>query len=1759
MASLARCIAKSGKNISRDDQADLMDRYEQARKDGYGEREAGVIAAGSLVDEAAAQVEAVVEAVREAGVDAGVTVDRGDAVQVQPLDTTGARRDRVQQVAERAWGKKLVRALVDRGVLTFASAEEVAAAVPELSAEQIRKEGIRGVYANGKAYVVTDVVPDSAVAGVVLHEVGVHFGLERMVGQKALKALLYDLGRLRNTDKAVGAAYAKAEKAGSSEAVMDEEALGYLTESAPNHSIVQRLIESIKRFLKSLGVPVNVLSTEAAAIRDMAVDALRAAGMRDADTGPLVMAGAIKFHRAFHGSPHDFDKFDSSKIGTGEGAQAYGHGLYFAGKKAVAEFYRKALSNDEASAVTNFAPATQGAWEHKKDSYGYETWTNGSLRIGHAPLTNVWYVNVNKHGPWAPNKPQQELWIASRQHDSLSAAKEFAESYAPARSGKLYEVELTPQEGDYLDWDKPLSEQSEKVRKALATVAVGGKLRLRDGMSLSGDAVLRIENDEDFGPRYFMESGNNKFRLTEADVANLIGEAGKEKLGSALYSEMTDRLGSQAAASKALHAAGIPGIRYKDATARGTEKESHNYVIFDDSLVEVKAKFSKGEQRDQTSNTGAFSPTNPDIRYSKTAPDPVLADMRAKANSIRQQAAALAKAVSVAESDITDVAKRNERISALTIEAGDSLAKALNIDSLAAELRTRTEEASILAKWATDPKATQEDRREALRDRDKVVADVAAIREDVAAAKQAAVQSERAAEKARKIGGPMDATAMAKYRQELLAAAEKAAVAWEKAAKLRDWMAGRIAAVRKAREDASGKKAAVAQEAELRGQQIQGGAITPISFDPNQKRWEGWRGQLRRLRGTAQDKFLSFLYAKEDIERVRGALNEAADVHRRENLMHGRVGDQVEQLKRKHVDPLLSAMRLAGVKPADLEQYLYARHAAERNARIAKLNPSMPDGGSGMTTEAASQVIAALETPAMKALAERVYKITKQTRQTLVDSGLITREQFNALEAMYQDYVPLRGKDGVEVGYQPTGGGVDVRGQPIKLATGRGAGNLAKNILAETIADAQRAIIQAEKARVGRTALRLVLENPNDAVWEVEPVETENRVSEASGTVYEAVRNISSDPGTVVVPFEGKRYRIKFRDPRMAAAMKNLGADEFAAVSKYLGWYNRMMSGLLTRYNPAFTAVNLLRDATLGVTGVAAEHGTKTAAQVAGAYVPALNAMWKQARDKSGTGRWDKHATEYAAAGGKTSFTLMDSVEDLNLRVGDEFKKFGQIIREGRPAMAVMKAVRDSRLIHLIENVNDAVENAMRLATYGTLREKGMSVEQAAERAKNLTVNFNRRGSHASILNAMYLFFNASVQGTHRTLRLMKHPSVLATLGGLSALQIAATLLAMSIEDDDGERLWDKVSEYDKMRNLVFVVPYKDDDGKLQGRIVKWPMPYGFNMFPYAAGRLAKLGVDMKDDRTETAGREAAGMVNDMGTGALNAFSPVDLERGWDAFVPNIIRDFTALKVNRDDLGRPITAEQPFTKYDVPRAAMGKAETPAAFKGLARVLNRAGGGDDYTPPNLPMFFDWSPEDLQYLTEKFTGGVGRELGRTEQLAEKLIGGVEPSLNDIPIIRSLVADVNMRQATAGRYYDTRENIERELDRMKDAYVSGGQSAAEQALDDAGPVLEGVEFATYKRDGERDDGTYYEEGDIKLSETGRPEVTAESGTVYRTYKDTEAALEDMRQESRRIFNDSTLSFAERRKKLDELQVRREKAQREFNRRFNQERRTH
>jgi hypothetical protein len=372
------------------------------------------------------------------------------------------------------------------------------------------------------------------------------------------------------------------------------------------------------------------------------------AGLTDAArqyASGLLVGSTAPGMRAFHGSPHSFDKFDLGKIGTGEGAQAYGHGLYFAENEGVARSYRDQLATPNLVVDGQNVGAT---WQKIQGGGGARTGKTSdalnemaargeitpqerdalSFAGGHSNVDDA--INSMKYnaklygGDSAAKIWNQRANILESWRDRLSVEP----------TGHMYEVNINADPEHFLHWDKPLSEQSPHVRDALTQlgVKVGGsateeKLRpFRQSLeaSLKGtplepfasnvaDDLVTGRNQWDMGK---VRSHMSPAGLSQMDEAlsglntmlgpqnpaqwsHMTGEHAYEVLHDMMpggegeaFQDALGKSGSRdVQISEALRNAGIPGIRYLDQGSRGAGEGSHNIVAFDPDTIEILRKY----------------------------------------------------------------------------------------------------------------------------------------------------------------------------------------------------------------------------------------------------------------------------------------------------------------------------------------------------------------------------------------------------------------------------------------------------------------------------------------------------------------------------------------------------------------------------------------------------------------------------------------------------------------------------------------------------------------------------------------------------------------------------------------------------------------------------------------------------------------------------------------------------------------------------------------------------------------------------------------------------------------------------------------------------------------------------------------------------------------------------------------------------------------------------------------------------------------
>lgn len=267
-------------------------------------------------------------------------------------------------------------------------------------------------------------------------------------------------------------------------------------------------------------------------------------------------------------------------------------------------------------------------------------------------------------------------------------------------------------------------------------------------------------------------------------------------------------------------------------------------------------------------------------------------------------------------------------------------------------------------------------------------------------------------------------------------------------------------------------------------------------------------------RTKAQDRVLPWRRHQEAIERETGTeLPLNLDFYVAEAIYHGRAGERLADLRDKIIEPLITHLRASGITIDELGNYLYARHAQERDDAMMQMNPEIAKKddddpfGSGMSRSEAEEIIAEVEERGLKdqgvEAAEMVDGLIKHSRRTLLRAGLISQKTYDDWGRQYANYVPLRGfeiqDDQAALDWPRSGRGFDIRGPESKMALGRRS--KADNPVVYSVLQAQQAILRAEKNRVLRTLLRLITTHPNDAMWEIYKGEPRRRFNSETGLV----------------------------------------------------------------------------------------------------------------------------------------------------------------------------------------------------------------------------------------------------------------------------------------------------------------------------------------------------------------------------------------------------------------------------------------------------------------------------------------------------------------------------------------------------------------------------------------------------------------------------------------------------------------------------------
>lgn len=837
------------------------------------------------------------------------------------------------------------------------------------------------------------------------------------------------------------------------------------------------------------------------------------------------------------------------------------------------------------------------------------------------------------------------------------------------------------------------------------------------------------------------------------------------------------------------------------------------------------------------------------------------------------------------------------------------------------------------------------------------------------------------------------------------------------------------------------------------------------SLTADQERKASWAApsasQWDDLTYKLQDKHIDTKRVLDSIRATGKAIGDDLDVYLQEELYHGRAAKRTEDFVAQELEPLVRYMSGAGLKMPELEEFLHARHAKEANAVIARRNPDLPDGGSGMTNAEADAVMAGYS-PTKRSLlgkaAEKVDAIIAQTRQTFVEYGLESQDTVDAWGQTFAHYVPLmREQEGDGMAGLGTGQGFSVKGKEVKGRTG--STKKVVDILANIAMQRERAIVRGEKNRVAAALVGLAKANPS-GFWKVDVVPTRQVLGkdgmvktehdplykQRDNVVVAKIPEVDAKTGKVVV----KEHAVLFdendaRALRMAQSLKNLDAAQLEGMLGATAKVTRYLAAINTQYNPIFGVTNLARDLqgaaiNLQSTELAGRHG-----EVLAQSLPALRGIYSEMRaqrkgETTGT-PWSQLWEEFQGVGGQTGYrdqfrTSADRGEAIEKALDPGSwadSGLGKLFTANGALKVPMEFARKKAqwLFQWLEDYNTAMENGVRLATYKAGLDAGLSKERAASIAKNLTTNFNRKGQVAQQVGALYAFFNASMQGTARigqaiftmepgkpkTMRLSPFGKKVVfggvTLGVMQALLLAAAGF------DEGEP-----QEFVRERNLIIPVGGK--------KYITIPMPLGLHVLPNLGRIPAEFAMGGFQNPSATAIKVMslfADAFNPMGSAGLS----------MQTLVPTVLDPLAALAENKDFSGRSI-AKESFNQA-TPGHALGRDSASALATWVAQAINFLSGGTQYVRGE----FSPTPDQIEYLVGQATGGVGRELLKLQSTAKGLMDGDEVPPHKVPLLGRFYGDSDTPSAKQATFYGHMDSVRRHAEQVKGLRLDGNASEA------------------------------------------------------------------------------------------------------------------
>ena len=702
------------------------------------------------------------------------------------------------------------------------------------------------------------------------------------------------------------------------------------------------------------------------------------------------------------------------------------------------------------------------------------------------------------------------------------------------------------------------------------------------------------------------------------------------------------------------------------------------------------------------------------------------------------------------------------------------------------------------------------------------------------------------------------------------------------------------------------------------------------------------------------------------------------------------------------------------------------------------------------------------------------------------DSGLMSQNTFDSISDMYQFYVPLRGWEETTADevYAYLTSESQTFNAPIKTVVGRKS--KADDPIATIANMAESGIMQGNRNLMKQKFLTMVQNHKTDLV---SVSEMWVRLDEASGewiavfpdipsnanpeqveSIVESfnkrMEELSNEKGSnvrrsrdaigipykilpkdlkehqVIVKRAGKEYLLTINgNPRAAQALNGLTNPDntkgwFGTLERYAGWLNRNLAANFTTRNPNFMVSNFLRDALYSNTAVWVKESPVYAWKFNKnfAMVNPIN-MYRLVKGyENGTldmsDPLNKAYHDFVMRGGETGYTNLRDVEAKKKAIQKELQYSKQKVSIGK-ALKILGEWMDL--------FNKSVENCARFAAFLTSREMGRSMDKSIYDAKEISVNFNKKGAGSKFLNtegqtkignasaftsglsrSMYVFWNAGVQGMYNFGRLAKY-NPKKFLGLASSFYLLGTImpmLAAAFGDDEDDDYYD-LPEYVRRNNICF-----RNGG---GNWITIPMPIELRAI-YGLGEMSSGIVSGKEKYTD---KKMAMKIAEQ----MSQVLPLDMMEGgggFSAFVPSSVKPLIEAGDNKDWTGLPLYKDNDFNK-GMPGWTKAFKSVDPAILAMTKYANELTGGDKYTTGTVNL----NPAIIEHILDGYFGGIEATRSQMVKSAETAWGSRDFDWRNIPVGNRLIKSGDERtkkKAIDNAYYENLEEMDKIGQRLR-----------------------------------------------------------------------------------------------------------------------------